>query len=137
VIAGEKPERIPSFGQHHAGVEYTGFVADLNSLYRVARIVCCPIRAGGGTRIKIIEAAAHAKPVVSTRLGAEGLQLEDGREILVRDDPQQIADICIRLLREDALCASIGNAGRTKAIQLYDRQNVMRHIQAEILGSAA
>src|ERR1043166_8610383 len=89
IIAGGRPELIPCFGQPHAGVEYAGFVDDLDVLYSKARIVCCPILSGGGTRIKIIEAAAYGKAVVSTRVGAEGLDFEDGSEIMLRDDPQR------------------------------------------------
>jgi glycosyltransferase involved in cell wall biosynthesis len=137
VIAGDKPERIRTFGQAQAGVEYAGFVHDLDSLYGDARVVCCPIRSGGGTRIKIIEAAAYAKPVVSTSMGAEGLQFDDGREILLRDDVQEFADACIRLLNDDASCMSIGRAAHAKAVSVYDRRNVIRRIQSEILGAIA
>src|SRR6266700_881188 len=66
IIAGDKPERIPSFASHPPGVDFTGFVDDLDQLYRRVRIVCCPILAGGGTRVKILEAAAHGKAIVST-----------------------------------------------------------------------
>ena len=85
IVAGNKPERIPSFAQRPAGVEFTGFVSELEMLYRRAAIVCCPILSGGGTRIKILEAAAHGKAVVSTVVGAEGLELRDGVEIALRD----------------------------------------------------
>jgi glycosyltransferase involved in cell wall biosynthesis len=134
VLAGDQPQRIPSFGRDHAGVHYAGFVPDLDALYAQTRVFCCPIRAGGGTRIKIIEAAAHAKPIVSTSLGAEGLHFEDGREILLRDDAKVFADACIRLLSDEAACTNLGEAARLKAIELYDRRSIMRRIQAEILG---
>jgi glycosyltransferase involved in cell wall biosynthesis len=106
---------------------YTDFVDDLNTLYGKTQIVCCPIRTGGGTRIKIIEAASYGKPVVSTRVGAEGLEFEDGTEILLRDEPHQFAD--------EALRSRIGQAARAKATKLYDRRNVIGLIQREIFGS--
>jgi glycosyltransferase involved in cell wall biosynthesis len=135
LIAGAGPECIPPFTQRHPGVEYTGFVDDLDGLYRRSRVVCCPIQSGGGTRIKIIEAAAYGKPVVSTQAGAEGLDFVDGREILLRDNPRAFAETCIELLRDDAFCTSIGQAARTKAVARYDRESMIRLIQAEIFGS--
>ena len=134
VIAGGNAEFIPCFGQPHDGVEYTGFVDDLDALYRGARVVCCPIRSGGGTRIKIIEAAAYGKPIVSTHLGAEGLNFADGREILLRDDMKAFAEACIQLLRNYELCKKLGQAARAKAVERYNQQNVLRMIQSEILG---
>lgn len=135
VIAGGDPEMIACYGQAHGRVEYTGFVDDLEALYARARVVCCPIQTGGGTRIKIIEAAAFGKPVVSTLIGAEGLEFEEGREILLRNDPRGFADACIRLLRDEALGIQLGQAARAKAAKLYDRRNVIRMIQEEIFGS--
>jgi glycosyltransferase involved in cell wall biosynthesis len=67
---------------------------------------------GGGTRIKIVEAAAHGRPVVSTRVGAEGLGLRDGSEILLRDAPEAFAEACAELLADRPLCRSIGGAAR-------------------------
>jgi glycosyltransferase involved in cell wall biosynthesis len=133
VIAGEKPERLRTFSEQHEGVTYTGFVPDLDGLYAGVRAVCCPLRTGGGTRIKIIEAAAHGKAVVSTRMGAEGLEFADGREILLRDTVRAIADACIDLLQNDELCQPLGKAARARAVSLYERSNVIRRIQQELL----
>jgi glycosyltransferase involved in cell wall biosynthesis len=137
IIAGASPERIPCFAEHHEGVEYAGFVEDLDQIYRRARAVCCPIRSGGGTRIKIIEAAAYGKAIVSTPLGAEGLDFTDGSEIMLRDDPGAFAAACIELLRNDRLCERIGAAARARATARYDRQSVIRLVQGEIFGSSA
>jgi glycosyltransferase involved in cell wall biosynthesis len=135
VIAGASPERLSCFSQSHPGVEYTGYVEDLDAVYQRARVVCCPIRSGGGTRIKIIEAAAYGKPIVSTHVGAEGLDFVNGREILLHDDGNVFADACIELLRNEAMCSQIGNAARAKAIERYAQDQVIRLIQNEIFGS--
>ncbi len=105
LIAGKSPEAIPSFRNSPPGVTFTGFVADLDRLYAQSRVVACPLTVGGGTRIKLLEAASYAKPMVSSRIGAEGLAFVEGLEILLRDDDQSFADACVRLLRDDALCA--------------------------------
>lgn len=129
IIAGAPPERIPCYGLNIPGVKFTGFVKELDGLYRRSRVVCAPIQSGGGTRVKIIEAAAYGKAIVSTRLGAEGIQVRDGQELLLRDDPQAFAEGCIQLLQDYSLCQRLGSAARSRAIQSYDQDKVMRLIQ--------
>ncbi|BCS54968.1 glycosyltransferase [Geobacter sp. SVR] len=133
IIAGAHPEKIRSFHGRHAGVEFRGFVDDLDALYREVRVVCCPIRAGSGTRIKIIEAAAYGKAVVSTSIGAEGLDFLDGRELLIRDDPDGFARACIDLVADSSHCNQIGRAAREKCSALYGKCNTIRRIKHEIL----
>ena len=94
-IAGAKPENISDYPNGADGVSFTGFVDDLDALYRQTRVVCVPILSGSGTRVKILEAAAYGKPIVSTRIGAEGLGDVRWSGIIIRDDPQAFADACI------------------------------------------
>ena len=128
LIAGQSPENLPSFGRPPTGVVFTGFVSDLELLYARSRVVVCPLMAGGGTRIKLIEAASYAKPMVATRVGAEGLSFVDGKEILLHDDDASFADSCVRLLKDDRLCIALGAAARTKAVSLYDAVRVQQQI---------
>lgn len=132
VIAGNKPERIPDFASQPAGVEFTGFVNDLNALYRRVRIVCCPILSGGGTRLKILEAGAHGKAIVSTTVGAEGLELRDGREIVLRDGGPAFARACVELLRDLPRCERLGAAAREAVARGYDRRQIVARIKDEI-----
>lgn len=132
IIAGKQPENIRSYGQGTPGVEFTGFVDDLEALYRRSRVVCCPILSGGGTRVKLVEAAAYGKPIVSTRIGAEGLALVDGQDYLQRDEPQAFADACVKLLQNDDLCDRLGAAARMTAIKHYDRTNIVHLIRRSI-----
>lgn len=132
LIAGTHPENIRSYHNDIPGVTFTGFVDDLEALYRRTRIVCCPILSGGGTRMKIIEAAAHGKAVVATPIGAEGLSLRDGEDILIRRSAGAIAQACLELLDNDSLCQRLGSTAREKAIQQYDRAQVVRLIQTHI-----
>ncbi len=94
IIAGKGPERIPSFGSAGPGVAFTGFVDDLDQLYGRSRVVACPIMVGGGTRLKLVEAASYGRPMVSTRIGAEGLHFAAEQEILLRDDDAGFARAC-------------------------------------------
>jgi glycosyltransferase involved in cell wall biosynthesis len=129
IIAGKAPERIRSYGVGMQGVEFTGFVDDLRSLYERSRVFCCPIFAGSGTRIKILEAAAYGKPVVATQLGAEGLDLRDDAEIILRDSPESFAEACLKLLKDSDLCRRVGSAAREAVSNRYDRQKTIRLIQ--------
>jgi glycosyltransferase involved in cell wall biosynthesis len=132
IIAGTQPEKIRTYSTGAPGVEFTGFVDDLDALYQGSRIVCCPIRSGGGTRVKMIEAAAYGKPIVATRIGAEGLGLVDGQDYLQRDSAQDFAAACLALLNNDALCQRLGTAARQATIQQHDRQNILRLIQHHV-----
>jgi len=128
VLAGRGAERL-RLPQDRAGIEVRGFVADLDALYRETRVVTCPILAGGGTRFKIIEAAAYGRPVVSTTLGAEGIPFVDLKEIRLADAPGPFADACIELLRDDARCREMATRSREKAMLLYDRERIVEHIR--------
>jgi glycosyltransferase involved in cell wall biosynthesis len=129
IIAGSRPELLKSFSGAHESVTFSGFVDDLATLYAQARVVCCPIFYGSGTRIKIIEAAAHARAIVSTRLGAEGLVFEDGIEIVLRDDVPTLAEECIRLLQDTAAAERLGAAARERARAVYDRSAVVDRLE--------
>ena len=98
------------------GVEITGAVDDVRPYIDSAAIYVVPLRVGGGTRFKVLEALASGKPLVSTSLGVEGLGVQDGRELLIADDPQAFAGAVLRLLADQAgggeLCAGLRVAGR-------------------------
>lgn len=82
----------------HSEIQFAGWVGDLSREYDDADMVVVPIRGGGGTRIKILEAFAHGVPVVSTVKGAEGLDVENGMHLLMEDDPERFATACLQLM---------------------------------------
>lgn len=133
IIAGTNPEQIRSYQQGAENVEFTGFVNDLDELYQRSRVVCCPIFSGGGTRIKMIEAAAYGKPIVATSIGAEGLDLVPDQHFLLRNTATDFAAACLELLRRDELCDRLGTFVRQKAEQAYDINNICKLIQHHIL----
>jgi glycosyltransferase involved in cell wall biosynthesis len=81
--------------------------------------VVVPLRLGGGTRLKIVEAMAMGKAIVSTTLGAEGIEAIPGRDLLIEDEPAAFADAVNRLLGEPRLAARMGQAARQLAVQRY------------------
>lgn len=128
IVAGGFPERVKSFRAPPPNVEFTGFASDLDGLYARSRVVVCPITVGGGTRVKLVEAAAYGRPMVSTRIGAEGLVFEDGHEIMLRDSDQEFAAACVALLRDDTACARLGGAARAKMKASYADKNIVQQI---------
>ena len=123
-IAGRSPDDVPALRNPPPGVEPRGYVEDLSALYREARVICAPITVAGGTRVKILEAAAHSRAVVTTRIGAEGLSLRDGEEIVLGSDPATIAAECARLLRDPDRCRRIGEAAWHHVAEHYRRETV-------------
>lgn len=136
IIAGNHPERIASFRLAPPGVKFTGFVPDLGKLYAESRVIACPITVGTGTRLKLIEAASYGRPMVSTRLGAEGLAFEDGREIMLRDNDEDFAAACVNLLRDNAVCARLGEAARARMKASYAAEGIAAQI-ADIMRSSS
>ena len=134
LIAGPGQEAIPSSQNPPAGVEFLGFVSDLNALYRRTRVVCCPIQTGGGTRIKILEAASYGIPVVSTPVGAEGIELTTDTEIVLRSNATDLAKACAELLEDYVLAHRIGAAARERVRALYTRDAVVSRIRAILTG---
>jgi glycosyltransferase involved in cell wall biosynthesis len=133
-IVGSEPERIASHASPPPGVEFTGFVDDLSALYQQTRVVCCPIRVGGGTRLKILEAAAYGKAVVSTTIGAEGIGFRDGEEIFLRDEPASFAAACVELLGNTSLGERMGAAARRVVGERYERGAVIDQIRKSVAG---
>jgi glycosyltransferase involved in cell wall biosynthesis len=127
-LVGPNPPPSVTALRRLPGVQVMGAVADLGPCYRDCDLVVVPIRAGGGTRIKLLEAMAHARPVVATRIGAEGLAVKDRTHLLLADQPQPFARACLELLRDPDLALSLGLCGRQLVQQCYARDVVARSL---------
>jgi glycosyltransferase involved in cell wall biosynthesis len=127
-IIGARP---PSSLRALAGpqVELTGFVSDLRPELAAAAAVVVPLRLGGGTRLKIVEAMAMGKAIVSTTLGAEGIEAVPGRDLLVEDQPAAFADAINRLLAEPDLASRIGQSARRLAVERYSWSGAARALE--------
>jgi glycosyltransferase involved in cell wall biosynthesis len=102
-----------------SGVELTGHVDDVKPAMQDAACHIVPLRAGGGTRLKILNSWAMGKPVVSTTLGCEGLDAVDGDNILIRDDPKAFAEAVREVLNDRALRERLGARGRATVEARY------------------
>jgi len=101
------------------GVEVVGFVDDLRPHLAAAAALVVPLRVGSGTRLKIVEGMAMGKPIVSTTLGAEGIEAAPGRDILIADDPAGFAAAVLSLLEDPALGVRLGRAARELSVARY------------------
>lgn len=131
VGAGDSP--AVSRLDDQAGVEVLGAVPDVAPWYRDAHVAIVPMRAGGGSRIKVLEAFAHRRPVVATANGMEGIAAEDGREAYISDDPARFADDCLRLLHDPDLAAGMADA----AFALLSRQYTDEALNEIVAGIVA
>jgi glycosyltransferase involved in cell wall biosynthesis len=140
IIAGEHPNNIPAYKSPPANVVFTGFATDIDELYRGIRCVVCPIRSGGGTRLKVIEGALRGKAIVCTTIGAKGLDLQDGIHLLVRDEKADFVTACVSLLNDHHEASRLGLNARTRGIDLYDKekiaQDICRQITSDLQGNA-
>lgn len=108
-----------------AGLSFLGFIPELATTLR-GGILLVPLRIGSGIRVKIMVALAQGVPVISTTVGCEGLQVKDGQEILVRDDPQEFSKAAIQLAQDPELWRRLAVKGRTAATDYYSPEVVRR-----------
>jgi polysaccharide biosynthesis protein PslH len=121
IVGHHPPARVT---EHHNGTDIfvTGGVDSLLPYYSNSDVAVVPIRHGGGTRIKILEAMALGRPVVSTTIGAEGIECNHGKDILIADSAQDFADCCLQLEKEPQLAARLTE----RAKLLIDEKYSMR-----------
>jgi len=105
--------------EKHAGVACHGYVADIRPYFSEAACSVVPLRVGGGTRLKILDAWSMGKAIVSTRVGCEGLETVDGQNILIRGDPANFAEAVVNVLRDSNLQERLGRGGRRTAEGIY------------------
>ncbi len=127
IVGGNPSARVQSLAERK-GVVVTGRVPEIKPYFAEATVFVVPLRIGSGTRLKILEALAMGKAVVSTTIGAEGLALRDGEDIFIADEPKAFADAVIRLLTDTSLRQKIGMRGRTRVEQDYDWRNIGKQL---------
>ena len=118
------------------GVEVVGYVEDVLEQLDDSAVVVVPLKAGGGTRVKVLEAFAAGVPVVSTRIGCEGIEAAPGRDLLVADDPRGFASACIRLLTDRAEAQQISQSARQVYLAKY-QWAMLRSLVTEVARQAA
>lgn len=123
-IVGLQPPPAVRQLANQANIHVTGFVPDVRPYIAAATVYIAPLRLGSGTRLKILEALAMGKAVVSTTIGAEGLAVTAGRELLIADDNQTFAQAISHLLANAPLRHQLGQAGRQLVTTHYHWQTL-------------
>lgn len=126
VIAGPGSERFDGVG--------CGYVEDLTALLTSAAVTVAPLRHGSGTRLKILDAWAHGRAVVSTPIGVEGLDARHGEQVLVAADAESFASCVVRTLDDPHLAGALGAAGRRLVVERYTRHDVVQQVR-QLLGA--
>ncbi len=114
-------------------VSFTGYVQDVRSLIRASAVCIVPLRVGGGTRLKILEAMMLGTPVVSTRKGAEGLEVREGEHLLLADTAAEFAEATLQLLHDGALHGRIARAAQEYVCAVYDWKKIGARLNQVLL----
>jgi sugar transferase (PEP-CTERM/EpsH1 system associated) len=139
-IVGRAPTPAVQRLAGHAGIEVTGRVEDVRPHVARGMVYVVPLRIGGGTRLKIFEAMAMGKAVVSTSVGAEGLPVTDGRDIVIADDPRRFAAAVVSLLGDSEARRRLESAARRLVVERYDWSAVAQDFEdaiAQVSGERA
>jgi glycosyltransferase involved in cell wall biosynthesis len=120
VVVGRNPPKwLTQFGESDRRVRVTGFVNDVRPYFREATAYICPIRVGGGTRLKILDALAMGMPLVGTTFACSGISVQDEKHVLLADTPEAFANEVLRLLADPVLRANLAAQGRDLVCKDY------------------
>jgi len=120
IIAGKEPSRRILELASEEGVIVTGYVDDIRIYLNNAAAAVIPLKVGGGTRLKILEAFSMGVPVISTEIGAEGINAENNKDLLIGTDDKDFADKIIKVLKNKKLAEMLSENGRAVAESKYD-----------------
>jgi len=129
-IVGQKPHTRLGALRDRSDVTLTGYVDDIRPYLKAADVYIAPLRMGSGTRFKLLEAMAMGRPVVSTRIGAEGLDVQNGDQMLLADSPEEFAAAVISLLRDEDRRVALGSRGRDLVRSGYDWHAIIPSVEA-------
>jgi len=127
IVGGDPPPEIQKLA-YLPGVTVTGRVPDVRPYLAASALAIAPLQIGGGTRLKILEALAMRKAIVSTSLGCEGLAIEPGKHLLVADQPAAFVEAVVTLMRHPEQRAALGSAGRSLVETEYSWQQCGKYL---------
>lgn len=135
IVGMDPPPQVVELGKEE-GIHVTGRVESVHPYYARSSVCVVPLRAGSGTRLKILEAMALGRPVVSTSIGREGLDAVDGEHLLVADDPGPMADAVVKLLKNQAFATKMVADARAMVESRYDWDGIAGQMEAIYEGLA-
>jgi len=128
-VAGQKAPRDLRALDGRDGVRMRGFVDDIAALFAQVRLMVLPMRMGGGQKIKLVQAMAAGLPVVATPEGAEGMSLEEGKDLLCAREPEQFAAEVARVMTDDATARELGRAARERVASNYRKRDILERFE--------
>ena len=140
VVGKDPPQDVQDLMLQVRNVQVTGYVPDPEPYLAETAAFIVPLRAGGGMRVKIIDAWSWGLPIVSTSIGAEGIDIEEGKNILIGDTPEALAEAVVQVLKEPALGEQLREQGRAWVEERYHWRNVYtawEDVYAELIGENA
>ncbi len=138
VVGARPPKELLDLRKSDDKVRVTGFVDDVRPYLRSAEVYICPIRDGGGTRLKILDALAMGKAIVSTTIGCEGIDVEHGKNVLIADTPVEFTAQVKRVIEDPQLREMLGREGRRLVEAKYSWKVIgkaLGHIYKSLLTS--
>jgi sugar transferase (PEP-CTERM/EpsH1 system associated) len=130
IIVGMNPHPRLDPLRGRPGITITGEVPDIRPYIRDADLYIAPLRMGSGTRFKLLEAMAMGKAIISTRIGAEGIPVEDGRHLLLADSPEAFAGAVVDLLGDTPRRESLGAQGAVLVSERFDWPGIIPRVEA-------
>lgn len=124
VVGGNPSEKIFNLAKQDGNIVVTGYVENVRDYIAQGTVCVVPLRIGGGSRLKILEAMAMGKAIVSTSIGCEGLEITDNKNILIADTPKEFARKVVLLLQNKQLCESLGAEGRKLVENIYSWESI-------------
>jgi len=128
VIAGSDPPPAHAYADYANHLDMLGYVEDVRQPFARYSVFVCPILSGSGVRVKLLEAFAAGIPVVSTRVGAEGLATQDGEFCSLADDPVLFAERVLELLEEPEAAAEMATRARAEVVANWDMAAITRKL---------
>lgn len=126
IVGARPPQELIALSSNGAHIHVAGYVAEPQSYLERAGVFIVPLRAGGGMRVKILEALARGLPLVTTTLGCEGIAVTNGVHALIADTPDEFAHSVLRLLEDRAFADDLGRNGRRLIETVYDYRAACR-----------
>ncbi len=128
IVGQAMPEAIKRLGSKEKGVEVVGYAEDIRQEYLKANVLLAPIFGPGGTRLKILEAMAAGTPVVSTSVGVEGLGVKNGREVVICNQPTEMAEAVVKVFRNERVAARLSSVAKNFVNKNYSWRNIARKL---------
>jgi len=132
VLGKQTDERLAEAAKTFSGIELCGFIDHIESYLDKSRVFVVPLRFGSGMKVKVLEGMYRGLPIVTTEIGAEGLEVNSGNELLISKGPAEFADACLQLLEDKALWEAMRDSSRALASKKYTWELLFEKMDAEL-----